>query len=259
MAAPQGGYPPQEGYGQPQPNPYDQQNPGSPVQANVPGADPAGGAAAGHGGKKKRAYAGQAYDFGTGANSALGGQQQAGGAYGGYPVPAQPQGYPQAAYGVDQTQTAAPGYPQPNAPQVAGYQAPTAGYPAPPAPGVQQMTQQFGQMGVSDPSQMQAQPPMTRNQLNQLYPTDLLTQPFNVAELDFPPPPIVLPSNVSITLVDHQLQILTCLDQRYPFSVCELPSEIRPFYPECCPYHTFSLEEVSPAVWSCYSTIYITT
>lgn len=215
MAAPQGGYPSQEGYGQQQPNPYDQQNPASPVQSNVPGADPAGAAAHSHAGRKKRAYAGQAYDFGAGANSALGGQQQAGGAYGGYPAPAQPQGYPQAAYGVDQTQAVAPGYPQPNAPAVAGYQAPTAGYPAPAAAaGVQQMTQQFGQMGVGDPSQMQAQqPPMSRTQLNQLYPTDLLTQPFNVAELDFPPPPIVLPSNVSAALVDRQLRILiSCLD-----------------------------------------------
>ena len=258
MAAPQGGYPPQEGYGQPQPNPYDQQNPGSPTQANAPGADPAGHAAAGHGGRKKRAYAGQAYDFGAGANSALGGQQQAGGAYGGYAAPAQPQGYPQASYGADQTQAAAPGYPQPNAPQ-AGYQAPTAGYPAPQAGGVQQMTQQFGQMGVGDQSQMQAQPPMGRNQLNQLYPTDLLTQPFNVAELEFPPPPIVLPSNVSTPLVDPLQQTLTSLDQRYPFSICELPSQIRPFYLECCPHHTFPFEEVSSAIWPCNPTIYITT
>lgn len=213
MAAPQGGYPPQEGYGQ-QPNPYDQQtqqpNPGSPVQANVLGADGgAAAAAAAHAGRKKRAYAGQAYDFGAGANSALGGQQQGGGAYGGYTAPAQPQGYPQAAYGVDQTQAAAPGYPQPDAAPIAGYQAPTAGYPVPPAAGVQQMTQQFGQMGVNDPSQMQAQPPMSRTQLNQLYPTDLLTQPFNVAELDFPPPPIVLPSNVRRMSVAYQSQILT--------------------------------------------------
>jgi protein transport protein SEC24 len=33
--------------------------------------------------------------------------------------------------------------------------------------------------------------------LNQLYPTDLLTQPFNATELDLPPPPIILPQNVS--------------------------------------------------------------
>ncbi|EHK23253.1 COPII component protein [Trichoderma virens Gv29-8] len=35
--------------------------------------------------------------------------------------------------------------------------------------------------------------------LNQLYPTDLLTQPFNVTELDLPPPPIILPPNTSVT------------------------------------------------------------
>jgi hypothetical protein len=33
--------------------------------------------------------------------------------------------------------------------------------------------------------------------LNQLYPTDLLNQPFNATELDIPPPAIVLPPNVS--------------------------------------------------------------
>ena len=210
MAAPQGGYPPQDGYGQQQqPNPYDQQaypGPESPVDANVSAADAAAHAAAGHG-RKKRAYAGQAYDFGAGANSGLGGQQQAGGAYGGYTAPAQPQGYPQATYGADQAQPAAPGYPQPDAAAAAGYQPPTAGYPVQAAPGVQQVTQQFGQMGVSDPSQMQPQqqPPMGRTQLNQLYPTDLLTQPFNVAELDFPPPPIILPPNVSTIPAIYQL------------------------------------------------------
>ncbi|KAF2205030.1 hypothetical protein GQ43DRAFT_437365 [Delitschia confertaspora ATCC 74209] len=35
--------------------------------------------------------------------------------------------------------------------------------------------------------------------MNQLYPTDLITQPFNVAELDQPPPPINLPPNSSAT------------------------------------------------------------
>ena len=57
------------------------------------------------------------------------------------------------------------------------------------------MTQQFGGMGMADPNQMQPQAPRPVP-LNQLYPTDLLTQPFNVAELDYPPPPIVLPPGV---------------------------------------------------------------
>ncbi|KAI9870514.1 MAG: COPII subunit, partial [Pleopsidium flavum] len=50
--------------------------------------------------------------------------------------------------------------------------------------------------------QTQQQPPthsQHRPQLNQLYPTDLLNQPFNVSELDLPPPPIILPPNSSVT------------------------------------------------------------
>jgi protein transport protein SEC24 len=61
------------------------------------------------------------------------------------------------------------------------------------------MTQQFGQMGVGDHQQEQQQQPTAQraHPLNQLYPTDLLTHAFNVAELDSPPPPIILPPNVS--------------------------------------------------------------
>lgn len=192
MASPQGGYPPQEGYGQP-----GYGSPGSPSQQpGVPVTGPASHPNVG--GKKKRAYAGEAFEFGFGANAALGGQQQGGGAYGYMPQP-QPQqaaGYPPATYGADPNQVAAAGYGQPAA-AVGGYQPPVAGYTAP-APGVDQMTQQFGQMGMGTPQQIpqQAQAPRAVP-LNQLYPTDLLTQPFNVAELDYPPPPIILPPNVS--------------------------------------------------------------
>ncbi|KKK20088.1 hypothetical protein ARAM_000821 [Aspergillus rambellii] len=168
MASPQGGYPPQEGYGQPVP----QQAAGAPPAA-------AQGQAAG---KKKRAYAGEAFEFGSGANAALGGQLPAGGSYGAYHPPQQQQ----PAYGVDPSQMA-------------------QGYAPPAAPGVAQMTQQFGAMGVTDPHLMPPQAaPQPASQaprpvpLNQLYPTDLITQPFNVAELDYPPPPIVLPPGTSV-------------------------------------------------------------
>lgn len=178
MAAPQGGYPPQEGYGQPaygSPDPTQQ----SPVPAQgAPAPAPAGG-------KKKRAYAGEAFEFGSGANAALGGQPPAGGAYGAYPQQPPVAGYQQPVYGADpsQMQPAAAGYVQPDA-------------------GVSQMTQQFGGMGMADPHHMpppQQQPavqPQRPVQLNQLYPTDLISQPFNVAELDYPPPPIILPPGV---------------------------------------------------------------
>lgn len=175
MAAPQGGYPPQEGYG------YE-----SPVQpaGTVPGPPVQGQA----GGKKKRAYAGEAFEFGSGANAALGGQLPAGGSYGPYPPQPQAAGYQQpAAYGADPVQM-----------QAAAAPAAAPGYSAPMA----QMTQQFGAMGMTDPHLLPPQPPQAVPQmpravpLNQLYPTDLLTQPFNVAELDYPPPPIVLPPGV---------------------------------------------------------------
>ncbi|OJJ49158.1 hypothetical protein ASPZODRAFT_129561 [Penicilliopsis zonata CBS 506.65] len=180
MASPQGGYPPQEGYGQPV-------GYGTPPPPSDPAATaPAPHAA--HGGKKKRVYAGQAFELGSGANAALGGQQQGGGSYGAYP-PAPAAGYQQPMYGVDPNQ---------GQPAVAGY--------APPAPsGVAQMTQQFGAMGMADQQQAAPQPVQVPQSvpLNQLYPTDLLAQPFNVAELDYPPPPIILPPNTSVYPSPH--------------------------------------------------------
>src|SRR5438309_1772960 len=97
MAAPQGGYPPADGYPQNPAAPYDQAQ----YDAGSPPGTAAGSAAATvpPGGRKKRAYAGQAYEFGAGANAALGGQQQAGGAYeGGFTQQAHEAGYPQGGY-----------------------------------------------------------------------------------------------------------------------------------------------------------------
>ncbi|KAJ5379886.1 Protein transport protein sec24 [Penicillium cataractarum] len=178
MAAPQGGYPPQEGYAQPG---YGSTDPTQQQQSAVPpqGAPPTGAAA-----KKKRAYAGEAFEFGSGANAALGGQPTAGGAFGAYPQQAQAAGYQQPTYGADPAQMQ---------PAAAGYAAPSDG--------VTQMTQQFGGMGMSEPHHMPPPQPQAavqpqRNvQLNQLYPTDLISQPFNVAELDYPLlPSFCLPS-----------------------------------------------------------------
>lgn len=157
MAAP----PPEGGY-----SPYDIQQP-----YVSPGSPPHGHGAAHHG-RKKRAYAGQAYEFG--ANSSLGGQMQGGGAYGGYPAP------PQSAYGD----------PTAMMPQPAGYVTPAdmGGF-----------TQQFGQLNVGLQQPMAPVAPAAvqgRLPLNQLYPTDLVSQPFSVAELELPPPPIILPPNV---------------------------------------------------------------
>ena len=200
MAAPQQGYPP---YGMPGQGEYESEKPAeydghrSPVQDGPP--------APSAGGKKKRAYAGQAYDFGGGANSALGGQPVAGGGYpapgGGYsayPQQNAQQSYQHPPYGIDQPQAQAPGYGPP--PAVGGYQPPDPGYSsggAAPMSPVGGITQGMGNLGVSGHPQQQAAPTPQRPQLNQLYPTDLLNQPLNVTELELPPPPIILPPNVS--------------------------------------------------------------
>lgn len=217
---------PQEGYGQQQPDPYGQQpqyneQPQQPGFANATSPPPPGGEQLDGGKKKKRGYAAQAYDFGGGANSALGGQPQAGGAfspplqapaYGGYPAQPEVQpayGVQPAAYGAPQY-GAQPGAPLPGAqpaygqpaPALGGYQPPDAGYPGPgaPAPGVAGITAGMGQMGMGASGQQAIQQPQAAGvrpvALNQLYPTDLLNTPFNVAELDLPPPPIILPPNV---------------------------------------------------------------
>lgn len=210
------GYPPQDPYAEQSPS---QPGFGAPATSPPP---PAGHVEHDGGKKKKRGYAAQAYDFGAGANSALGGQTQGGGpafqpppgpAYGGYQ--AQPEVAPYGAqqYGAPvggpDPAAAGPGYASP-APYGGGvgYQNPAAGYPgpgAPQAPGIAGITQGMGQMGMGGQPPLpgaqpgQPQPPAGAARpavLNQLYPTDLLNQPFNVAELDLPPPPIILPPNV---------------------------------------------------------------
>ncbi|KMU88013.1 SEC24 [Coccidioides immitis H538.4] len=194
MAAPQEGYPPphsdgQQGYGQPYGAP--------PAEADQPVAPPPAGAPATggptHGGRKKRAYAGQAFEFGSGANAALGGQLPGGGTYGGYPAPPQPQGYPPVPYPGQPAQPAPETYAAGEQLGAGGYQPPGPGYPA---ADVSQITQQMGQMSMG--GQMPGRAPGATS-LNQLYPTDLLAQSFNVAELDFPPPPVILPPNASVT------------------------------------------------------------
>lgn len=199
---------PHEGYGQYPPQQPGEQPPYPDQGYSATPPPPAGAAhpAPDHGRKKKRTYAAGAFDVAQGANAAVGGQLPAGGqfgapqavvpGYGGYPQPeVQPVPYgaqPQAPYGVAQPAA------------VGGYQAPEPYYPsagAPPGPaGVAGVTAGLGAMnlGPGAPQQPQQLPPQLRaGPLNQLYPTDLLTQPFNVSELDLPPPPIILPPNVS--------------------------------------------------------------
>ena len=176
----------------------------SPVQG---GPTPSSNAA-----RKKRHYAGQAYEFGAGGNAALGGQAPGGvypgppgAGYGGYGQQQQQQpqqlGYQQPAYGAPQQAMPSPGQPAyGQSPAAAGYQPPEPGYPshgAPPlSPGMGGVTQGMSNMGFGGQAPPQGQHMQQRVQLNQLYPTDLLNQPLNVHELELPPPPIILPPNV---------------------------------------------------------------
>lgn len=206
MSSVQGGYP-QQAY---QVADQDGQQDGQQHEQGVqqPGFDTINIAAAHQGGRKKRAYAGQAFEFGTGANAGVAAQPHPpysttqGAQYGGLSQQQQPLAYQQPTYG-DQgapQQIGASGYGQPQYGAAAGYQPAAPSYPAqgvPQAGVVGGLTQQFGQMGIAG----QAQPPLQGQaqqlRLNQLYSTDLISQPFTVAELDLPPPPIILPPNVS--------------------------------------------------------------
>lgn len=148
--------------------------------------------------RRKRQYAGQAYEFGGGANAALGGQTPGGGGYpgppgsgyGGYGQQPQQPAYQQPAYDIQPAipSPGVPSYRQP--PAVGGYQPPDPGYQthgaAPLSPGVTGITQGMNNMGMGAQPPQQGLHAQHRPQLNQLYPTDLLNQPLNVAELDLP-------------------------------------------------------------------------
>lgn len=207
MAAQQPGFPL---YGQPShdPNQLEQHDN---TQSEHDESHSAQNPGAGASGRRKRHYAGQAYDFGGGANSALGGQPAPGAPNPGpYPLPPgasnvpygqQPQqaGYQQSGYGDDQVSSQVPSDGQ-QAAGVGGYLPPGPGYPfhAPSTvqPGVGGLTQGMSNMGIGGQPQYHPQPAEQRQRLNALYPTDLLNQPFNVSELDLAPPPVILPPNV---------------------------------------------------------------
>ncbi|KAF4589347.1 Protein transport protein SEC24 [Ophiocordyceps camponoti-floridani] len=200
--------PPNDGYGQfpgQQPLQYQQNvdQAGNPLQPDASAA----AAASAPGKKKKRGYAAQAFDVGSGSNAGqmpgLGQPQPPYAAHQqtpGYPAFPAPDAHQQPAYhqsygapqpGLQQQ----PQQPQPQS--YGGYQAPDQGYPA---PGAAAITQGMAGMQLGgQPQQHQLQQAPRAGPLNHLYPTDLMNQPFNVSELDLPPPPIVLPPNTSVT------------------------------------------------------------
>lgn len=221
MSAPQEGYPPQ---GYPQQDPYGQQpqhgeqqpqygeqQPQHGEQQPQPGFGAASPPPAqeqlqdAYGKKKKRGYAAQAYDFGAGGNTAVAGAPPANNfapisqqAYGGYPAPVEQPAYGGTQPYQDAPQPAPSGFGQSALSGLGGYQAPPAAYPGPGAgDGMGGVTQGMGQMGLGQQPAQPNAPGAAKLPLNQLYPTDLLNQPFNVSELELPPPPIILPPNVS--------------------------------------------------------------
>jgi protein transport protein SEC24 len=144
------------------------------------------------GGKKKRAYAQQAYEFGhnapqqpvQGSAPMMGGMgaQQIG--MGAQQMPQNPPDHLANQFGQMNLQQQQ---------QPSSYQ-PYAQQPQQP---IQQQMQQ--------PVQQQM-PAMGIANQNQLLPSDLMSQPFMVQELDNPPPPINLPPNVrSIQMISQIL------------------------------------------------------
>ncbi|EAT89902.2 hypothetical protein SNOG_03171 [Parastagonospora nodorum SN15] len=184
--------------------------------------------------KKRDRYAGAAYEFG--ANSS--GQAGAGG-----PPPAPGYGAPAApGYGAP----GAPGYGAPvtpgyGAPQPA-YGAPAPAYGQPPAQDPNALGQQFGQMNLG-PQQGQAAPqvqqPNAATQQNQLFPSDLIAQPFHVSELYNPPPPINLPSNAAATpseFANESSKYLRCTLNTIPTNHSLLKKSKLPFALVISPY-----------------------
>ncbi|CCC09463.1 unnamed protein product [Sordaria macrospora k-hell] len=250
MAAP----PPNDGYGQYPPQQYGEQpqypvDPAQQAYGSPASPPPPAGAQHGaeHGKKKKRAYAAQAFEVATGGNAVVGGQpaaaqygipQPAASGFGGYPA----QDVQQPAYGAPTTPYGAP---QPAVPGVGGYQAPDPYYgqgaaPAAPAPGgVTGITAGIQSMGFGGQPQ---QPAQARGPVNQLYPTDLLNQPFNVAELELPPPPIILPPNKSklpFALVIQPYAALHDLDDPVPVVQDQVISRCRRCRSYINPFVTF--------------------
>lgn len=267
MASNQPGYPPQ-GY-------QDQAQYGQEVAQDYSGTPQPGfeqpAAPLPAGGKKKRAYAGQAFEFGAGPNAGAQPPAAAAAAFPGagpatgYGYPAQqPQqmGYQQPAYGDAAAQQPQAAYGQPAYAAPAAYQAPDASYVAPGAApmmqgGVAGVTQQFSQMGMGQsaqpaPAQQPAQP---MQRLNPLVPVDLSVQgqPFQVADLDVPPPPIILPPNVSQfnePLSLSAIQLTRNLVERDSISKRQLPAQVYSFHPERYSLDQLPAQEIQAPVRS---------
>ena len=222
--------------------------------------------------KKGRAYAQQAYDLGRGGNTAPNGQH----AGQMNQTPVQFSGYPSAnpyEAGANPTQGGpglAPhyGYGQ-SQPQQSDHRQPEQGYQPPSSQnygvdqGYDQLNDRFEQMGIAG-GQQQPQPQYQAGQhvpMNRLQPSDLVNQPFNVAELDQPPPPIVLPPNVSSILAGGRLfcGANESTVQRYPFTRGQCASQVYPVYPKCCTDDTLSTKQIEATFRAHHQSLYVAT
>jgi protein transport protein SEC24 len=178
--------------------------------------------------KKKRAYAAApAYEFG--ANVGL---QQ------GQPPPMMgPAGMAAPAMPMAGQMGAQPMQGHPMAPQM--------GMASPPGliPQDDPLANQFGQMNLQNQNQPMGQQPQQQQQRqtplaqNQLYPSDLISQPFRVEELDNPPPAINVPPGVRLDR--NHLDGLTCTDERHPVSLRQLRPQVGALHPQCRAHDTF--------------------
>jgi hypothetical protein len=94
------------------------------------------------------------------------------------------------------------------------------------------VTQQFSQMGMGgQPSQQPQTVPQAAQRLNPLIPTDISMQgqPFHVSDLDQPPPAIILPSNVRISLRGlDRLELTDEIELGHALTPRELPAQVCP-------------------------------
>lgn len=85
----------------------------------------------------------------------------------------------------------------------------------------------------------QVQQPMAATQQNQLFPSDLIAQPFHVSELYNPPPPINLPSNAAATpseFANESSKYLRCTLNTIPTNHSLLKKSKLPFALVISPY-----------------------
>ncbi|KAG9190277.1 hypothetical protein G6011_08365 [Alternaria panax] len=181
--------------------------------------------------KRDRYAAGTGYQFGANTQEAAQGAGVPPPAVPGYGAPAPSYGAPSPAYGAP-----SPGFGAP----APGYGAPAQGYGQPMPQDPNALNQQFGQMNIGQgQAAPQVQQPAVATQQNQLFPSDLIAQPFHVSELYNPPPPINLPSNAAATpseFANESSKYLRCTLNTIPTNHSLLKKSKLPFALIISPY-----------------------